>query len=65
MSIPEEGPIVWITTIVQLYHNSLVDYLALSDISKKLSHHILVHFPIGIGSYDCHKEYQGVFMDLL
>ena len=36
-----------------------------SDISKKLSHHILVHFPIGMGSYDCHKEYQGVFMDLL
>jgi hypothetical protein len=36
-----------------------------SDISKKLSHHFLLHFPIGMGSYDHHAKYQGVFMDLL
>ena len=35
-----------------------------SDISKKLSHHFLLHFPIGVGSYDHHAKYQGVFMDL-
>ena len=35
-----------------------------SDISKKLSHHFLLHFPIGMGSYDHHTKYQGVFMDL-
>ena len=32
-----------------------------SDISKKLSHHFLLHFPIGMGSYDHHAKYQGVF----
>ena len=32
--------------------------------SKKLSHHFLLHFPIGVGSYDHHAKYQGVFMDL-
>ena len=32
-----------------------------SDISKKLSHHFLLHFPIGMGSYDHHTKYQGVF----
>ena len=31
-----------------------------SDISKKLSHHFLLHFPIGMGSYDHHTKYQGV-----
>ena len=36
-----------------------------SDISKKLSHHFLLHFPIGMGSYDHHAKYQGVFMGLL
>ena len=36
-----------------------------SDISKKLAHHFLLHFPIGMGSYDHHAKYQGVFMDLL
>ena len=36
-----------------------------SDISKKLSHHFLLHFSIGMGSYDHHAKYQGVFMGLL
>ena len=41
-----------------------------SDISKKLSHHFLLHFSIGItvqalGSYDRHAKYQSVFMGLL
>ena len=36
-----------------------------SDISKKLSHPFLLHFPIGMGSYDHHAKYQGVFPDLL
>ena len=36
-----------------------------SDISKKLSLHFLLYFPIGMGSYDHHAKYQGVFMDLL
>ena len=36
-----------------------------SDISKKLSHHFLLHFPIGMGSYDHHTKYQGVFPYLL
>ena len=31
------------------------------DICKKLSHHFLLHFPIGMGSYDHHAKYQGVF----
>ena len=35
-----------------------------SDKSKKLSHHFLLHFPIGMGSYDHYAKYQGVFMDL-
>ena len=35
-----------------------------SDKSKKLSHLFLLHFPIGMGSYDHHAKYQGVFMDL-
>ena len=35
-----------------------------SDISKKLSHHFLLHFLISMGSYDHHAKYQGVFMDL-
>ena len=35
------------------------------DISKKLPHHFLLHFPIGMGSYDHHAKYQGVFPDLL
>ena len=40
-------------------HSSLVDYLLFSpsDISKKLSHHSLLHFPIGMGSYDHHAKY--------
>ena len=32
-----------------------------SDICKKLSHHFLLHFPIGMGSYDHHAKYEGVF----
>ena len=37
-----------------------------SDISKKkLSHHFLLHFQIGVGSYDHHEKYQGMFPDLL
>ena len=32
-----------------------------SGICKKLSHHFLLHFPIGMGSYDHHAKYQGVF----
>ena len=31
------------------------------EICKKLSHHFLLHFPIGMGSYDHHAKYQGVF----
>ena len=34
------------------------------DICQKLSHHFLLHFPIGVGSYDPPAKYQGVFMDL-
>ena len=33
--------------------------------SKKLSHHFLLHFPIGMGSYDHLKKYPGVFLELL
>ena len=33
--------------------------------SKKLSHHFLLHFPIGMGSYDHLEKYPGVFLDLL
>jgi len=36
-----------------------------SDISKKLSHNFLLHFPIGMGSHDHHAKHQGVFMGLL
>ena len=32
-----------------------------SDKCKKLSHHFLLHLPIGMGSYDHHAKYQGVF----
>ena len=32
-----------------------------SDLCKKLSHHFLLHFSIGMGSYDHHAKYQGVF----
>ena len=32
-----------------------------SDICKKLSHHFLLHFPIGMRSYVHHAKYQGVF----
>ena len=32
-----------------------------SDKCKKLSHHFLLHFLIGMGSYDHHAKYQGVF----
>ena len=46
------------------YHSSLVDYLAQVIKAKKLSHHFLLHFLIGMGSYDHHAKYQGVFMDL-
>ena len=31
-----------------------------SDIFKKLSHHFLLHFSIGMGSYDHHAKYQCV-----
>ena len=41
---------------------TMVDYLAqMIYLCKKLSHHFLLHFPIGIGSYDHHAKYQGVF----
>ena len=36
-----------------------------SDICKRLSHHFLLHSSIGMGSYDHHPKYQGVFQDLL
>ena len=36
-----------------------------SDICKKLSHHFLLYFPIGMGSYDHHAKYQGAFPQLL
>ena len=36
-----------------------------SDISKKQSHHFLLPFPIGMGPYDHHAKYQGVFLGLL
>ena len=39
--------------------------LSPSDISEKLSHHFFLHFPIGMGSYDHHSKYQGVFMYVL
>ena len=39
--------------------------LSPSDIRKKLSHHFLLHFSIGIGSYDRQAKYQSVFMGLL
>ena len=42
-------------------HSSLVDYLAQAIYAKKLSHHFLLHFLIGMGSYDHHAKYQGVF----
>ena len=42
-------------------HSSLVDYLAQVIYAKKLSHHFLLHFPIGMGSYDHHAKNQGVF----
>ena len=32
-----------------------------SDNCKKLSHNFLLHFSIGMGSYDHHAKYQGVF----
>ena len=44
-----------------LHHSSLVDYLSQVIYAKKLSHHFLLHFPIGMGSYDHHAKYQGVF----
>jgi hypothetical protein len=31
-----------------------------SDKCKKLSHHIFLHLPIGMGSYDHHAKYQSV-----
>jgi hypothetical protein len=36
-----------------------------NDICKKLSHHFLLRFPIGMGSYENHAKYQGVFPYLL
>ena len=35
--------------------------VSLGDICKKLSHHFLLHFSIGMSSYDHHAKYQGVF----
>ena len=53
------------TNLLLLYHTQLPGRLfSPSDISKKLSHHFLMHLPIGMGSYDHHAKYQGVFMDL-
>ena len=42
-------------------HSSLVDYFAQVIYAKKLSHQFLLYFPIGMGSYDHHAYYQGVF----
>jgi hypothetical protein len=36
-----------------------------SDVRKKMSHHFLLHFPIGMGSYDHHAKYQGLLPGLL
>ena len=36
-----------------------------SDKGKKLSHHFLLHFPIGMGSYLRGVKYQGKFAELL
>ena len=33
-----------------------------SDKCKKLSHHFLLHFSIGMGSNGHHAKYQGVFL---
>ena len=47
-------------------HSSLVDYLAqVIRYKQKTVPPLLLHFPIGMGSYDHHAKYQGVFMDLL
>ena len=35
-----------------------------SDIWKKLSHPLLLHFPFGMSTYVHHKKYQGMFMNL-
>ena len=54
----------WIWTVIFfcIYSPQLPGRLfSPSDISKKLSHHFLLHFPIGMGSYDHHARYQGVF----
>ena len=32
-----------------------------SDKCKKLSHHFLLHVSVGMGFYDHHAKYQGVF----
>ena len=52
---------------IQLAMNSQLPGILFSpiDISKKLAHHFLLRFPIGMGSYDHHAKYQGVFPDLL
>ena len=67
---------IWILSINQLYVElgllgtkwttktrdlHTVPYLAQVIYAKKLSQHFLLHFPIGIGSYDHHAKYQGVF----
>ena len=48
-----------------LYAQLLGRLFSPSDISKKNTHHFLLHFPIGKGSYDHHAKYQVVFPELL
>ena len=36
-----------------------------SDKCKKLPHHFLLHFSIGMGSYNCPAKYRGVFQRTL
>ena len=47
--------------LYRVSHSSLVDYLAQVINVKKLSHYFLLHSSIGMGSYDHHAKYQGVF----
>ena len=42
-------------------HSSLVDYLAQVINAKNCPTTFLLHFSIGMGSYDHHAKYQGVF----
>ena len=52
------NPVCWATHEPQLPGR----LFSPSEICKKLSHHFLLHFSIGMGSYDHHAKYQGVFL---